>query len=264
MPIEASITLKGGSLLSPIKGDRIRLLEAVAREGSITAGAREVGITYKAAWDALDALSNLFGQALLETRTGGRAGGGASLTPAGIKVIEAYRRMEAEMARVVRDLEPDLAGSGITPLNLFSGFFMRTSARNALRGTITEIDSDQLSADVAVAVAPDTTIHALVTAESARELGLVVGREAIVLIKAPFVIIAPGHEPMNVSVRNRIAGTVVRCDLGAVNAEVVLDIGGGKSIAATITAKSAETLGLTVGTPATALFDENHVIVAID
>ena len=77
MPIEASITLKGDALTSPIKGDRIRLLEAVAREGSISAGAREAGITYKAAWDALDALSNLFGQPLLETRTGGKAGGGA-------------------------------------------------------------------------------------------------------------------------------------------------------------------------------------------
>jgi molybdate transport system regulatory protein len=264
MPIEASITLKGDALTSPIKGDRIRLLEAVAREGSISAGAREAGITYKAAWDALDALSNLFGQPLLETRTGGKAGGGASLTPAGVKVIEAYRRMEAEMARVVRALEPDLAGSGITPLNLFSGFFMRTSARNALRGTITAIEADHLAADVLVSVTPDIAIHALVTAESLRDLGLVAGRDVILLIKAPFVIIAPGHEAMNVSVRNRIPGVISRCDLGTVNAEVVLDIGGGKSLAATITARSAQTLDLKPGDAATALFDEGHVIIAID
>ena len=47
MPINASITLKRDG--SSVSGDRIRLLEAVAREGSISAGAKAVGITYKAA-----------------------------------------------------------------------------------------------------------------------------------------------------------------------------------------------------------------------
>ncbi|WP_026791277.1 TOBE domain-containing protein [Pleomorphomonas oryzae] len=263
MPINASITLKSDGP-SSVNSDRVRLLEAVAREGSISAGAKEVGITYKAAWDWIDALSNLFGQPMLETRTGGKAGGGATLTPAGTKVIEAYRRMEAEMARVVRLIEPDLAGSGISPLNLFSGYFMRTSARNALRGTIVSIDADTLNADIGVAVSNETTIRATVTAGSLKDLGLVVGREAIVLIKAPFVMIAPGIERPAISVANCIAGRIARIERGAVNAEVVLDVGGGKSLIASITARSVDTLSLQEGAPAFALFDASHVIVAID
>lgn len=263
MPINATITLKSDGP-SSVNSDRVRLLEAIAREGSISAGAKEVGITYKAAWDWIDALANLFGQPMLDTRTGGKAGGGATLTPAGMKVIEAYRRMEAEMARVVRLIEPDLAGTGISPLNLFSGYFMRTSARNVLRGTIVSIDADSLNADVAVAVSNETTIHATVTAGSLKDLGLVVGREAIVLIKAPFVMIAPGTEPPAVSVSNRIPGRIGRIELGAVNAEVVLDIGGGKSLTASITAHSVEALSLREDAPAVALFDANHVIIAID
>jgi molybdate transport system regulatory protein len=263
MTIEATITLKSAN--APGVGrDRIRLLQAVARAGSITAGAKAVGLTYKAAWDGLDAMANLFGQPLLETRTGGRAGGGASLTPVGAKVIEAFSRLEAEMARLVRELEPDLAGSGISPLNLFSGFFMRTSARNALRGKITGIASDALNAEVAVAVSGGTTIYAKVTSESVRELGLCVGREAIVLIKAPFVMIAPGSEPPATSARNCVAGIVKRCEMSAVSAEIVLDIGGGKSIAASISAHSAAALELAPGKPACALFEAAHVIIAID
>ena len=134
MSIEATVTLRSKDI-SGVGRDRIRLLQAVAREGSITAGAKAAGLSYKAAWDALDAMTNLFGQPLLETRTGGQAGGGAALTPTGLRVIEAFGRLEAEMARVFRTLEPDLAGTGISPLNLVSGFFMKTSARNALRGT---------------------------------------------------------------------------------------------------------------------------------
>jgi molybdate transport system regulatory protein len=263
MPIEATITLRSEDVTA-VGRDRIRLLQAVARAGSITAGAKAVGLTYKAAWDALEAMTNLFGQPLLETRTGGKAGGGASLTPAGLRVIEAFGRLEAEMTRVFREIEPALASSGISPLNLVSGFFMRTSARNALRGNITAIQSDTLSAEVAVAVSGDTTIYALVTVESVRELGLCVGRDAIVLIKAPFVIIAPGAEAPLVSTRNCIRGIVRRCDISAVNAEVVLDIGNEKTLAASISARSAEAMRLSPGEPACALFDAAHVIIAID
>lgn len=263
MSIEAAVTLRSEQVPN-VGRDRIRLLQAVAREGSITAGAKAVGLTYKAAWDALDGMANLFGRPLLETRTGGRTGGGASLTPAGLRVIEAFGRLEAEMTRALRAIEPALAGSGVSPFSLFSGFFMRTSARNALRGTITTITPDTISAEIAVAVSADKTIYALITKESLRELGLCVGREAIVLIKASFIVIAPGADPPAVSLRNCLQGVVVRCETSAVSAEVVLDIGDGKTLAGTITAHSAIDLGLCPGKPACALFDAAHVIVAID
>jgi molybdate transport system regulatory protein len=262
-PIEATITLSSADV-SGVGRQRIQLLQAVAREGSITAGAKATGLTYKAAWDALDAMTNLFGQPLLERRTGGKAGGGAVLTPTGLRVIEAFGRLDAEMTRVFRALEPDLAGSGITPFNLVSGFFMKTSARNALRGTITAIQSDALSAEIAVKVSDDTTIYALVTSASVRELGLCVGREAILLIKAPFVVIAPGADAPKVSARNCIAGVIRRSDSSGVNAEIVLDIGNDKTLAASITSRSAADLNLSPGDPACALFDAAHVIVAID
>src|SRR4249919_443570 len=106
MTIEATVTLRSENVPN-VGRDRIRLLQAVAREGSITAGAKAVGLTYKAAWDALDAMANLFGRPLLETRTGGRTGGGAFLTPAGLRVIEAFSRLEGEMTRALRAVEPE-------------------------------------------------------------------------------------------------------------------------------------------------------------
>ena len=209
-------------------------------------------------------MANLFGQPLLTTRAGGKSGGGSALTPTGVRVIEAFHRLEAEMARVVRALEPELAGTGISPLNLMSGFLMKTRARNSLRGTVTAIVSDAITAEVAVTVSDDTTIYALITADSMSELGLCVGREAVVLIKASFVIVMPGETPPAISARNCVRGTVNRREAGAVNAEIVLDIGGGKTLAATITAHSAQTLDLAPGTPACALFDASHVLIAID
>ncbi len=141
---------------------------------------------------------------------------------------------------------------------------MKTSARNALRGTITTVESDTLTAEVTVQVSPDTSIVALVTRESLNELGLCPGREAVVLVKAPFVVIAPGEEAPRVSVRNCLRGTIARVETGAIQAEIVLDIGGGKTLAASITARSVASLGLEIGRPAFALVDAAHVILAID
>lgn len=263
MSLEARVSLTSPDARA-VGRDRIRLLEAVAREGSISAGARAAGLTYKAAWDALDAMANLMGAPLLATRAGGKSGGGAALTETGLRVIEAFHRLEAEMARVLRTLEPALAGTGISPINLVSGFLMKTSARNALRGTVTAIRADAIAAEVAVAVSAETTIHALITNDSVRELGLCAGRGAVVLIKAPFVMVAPGQVPPATSARNCVAGTVLRREVSDVSAEVVLDIGGGKTLAATITAHSARALDLAPGKPAFALFDAAHVLIAID
>lgn len=263
MSINALLTLKGDGT-SAVGRDRIRLLEAVAREGSITKGAKAVGITYKAAWDGLDAMQNLFGAPLLEKQAGGKAGGGAKLTPTGLQIIQAFHRLESELDRLVRAVEPELDGTGISPFNLVSGLLMKTSARNLLRGTVTSITSDALSADVGVAVSADTTIHAIITHESLRELGLVEGREATVLIKAPFVVLATGETAPQVSTRNCFKGVVARCNSGPVNAEVVIDIGDGKTLTATVTAHSIKKLKLEPGAPVHALIDASHVILAIN
>lgn len=263
MPVRAQISFASGAA-SPVGRERIRLLEAVGREGSISAAARAIGITYKAAWDGIDAMNNLFGRPLVAAQTGGRRGGGAVLTPEGLRVITVFHRLEAEMARAFGALEPDLAGTGLSASNLMWGFLMRTSARNALRGTITAVTDGAVNAEVALAVSDHTTLTAIVTRDSVRDLGLCPGREATALIKSSFVILAPAGEAQRTSVRNRIEGTVARREDGAVNSEIVLDIGGGRTLTGIVTLHAVQDLGLQPGDAACALIDASHIILAID
>jgi molybdate transport system regulatory protein len=262
--IRASLAFSSDDRPWSVGRERIRLLEAVAREGSISAAARSTGITYKAAWDAVSAMNNLFGRPLVEAQAGGRKGGGARLSPAGRRVVAGFERVEGELGRLMRTLEPELDGTGISATNLVWGFLMRTSARNALRGTIAAIREDQISAEVALAVVGETTLYAVVTRESVRELGLFPGREAVALIKAPFVLIARAEDAPRTSARNQIFGTIAGRDVGTINTEVTLDIGGGKALTAVVTSRSAEALGLEVGDDACAIFDAAHVILAVD
>ncbi|WP_448190464.1 TOBE domain-containing protein [Azospirillum sp. sgz301742] len=263
MSVRAQVSFAGPNA-SPLGAERIRLLEAVAREGSISAAARAMGVTYKAAWDAIDAMNNLFGRPLVAGQTGGKRGGGATLTPEGVRLIETFHRLEGELARAFGALEPDLTGTGVSAANLMWGFFMRTSARNALRGTITAIADGAVNTEVALAVSEGTTLTAVITRDSVRDLGLFPGREATALIKAPFVILAPVDEARRTSVRNRIEGIVARREDGAVNTEITLDIGGGKTLTAIITLHSADELGFAAGQPACALIDASHIILAVD
>lgn len=77
--------------IGPGKAD---LLEAIGRSGSISAGAREMGMSYKRAWDLVDAMNKSFRQPLVSTATGGSHGGGAKVTEFGQEVLERYRQLE--------------------------------------------------------------------------------------------------------------------------------------------------------------------------
>ncbi|MCB5188609.1 winged helix-turn-helix domain-containing protein [Methylobacillus caricis] len=79
--------------IGPGKAD---LLEAIDRNGSISAGARAMGMSYKRAWDLVDAMNKSFRQPLVATATGGSHGGGAQVTEFGRDVLLRYREMEAK------------------------------------------------------------------------------------------------------------------------------------------------------------------------
>jgi len=263
MSVEAHVTF-GGENASPVGRERIRLLEEVARAGSISGAARAIGITYKAAWDGIAALNNLFGSPVVAGHVGGKRGGGTALTPEGLRVIATFHRLEAELARTFKALEPELSGSGLSPNTLLWSFLMRTSARNALRCTVAAVTEGAVNSEVALDLGEGTTLTAIITCDSVRALGLVAGREAVALIKSSFVMLAPAGEVGRLSVRNRLEGVISRREFGAVNTEITLDIGGGKTLTAIITMQSADELGLRVGERAVALIDASHIILAVD
>ncbi len=260
--VEAVLALRGAGR-SSVGGERIALLEAVESEGSITRAARKVGLSYKAAWDALSAINNLLPRPAVVAQTGGRRGGGATVTPDGRALIAAFRLLEERLSRVAALLGGADAGTA-DPLTLLWSLGMKTSARNAYRCTILDVRIGSVDAEVVLGLTGTTTLSAVITVESVRDLDIRVGREATALIKAPFVLLATGETPPRVSARNRIPGIVATREDGSVNSEIVLDIGGGKTLAAIVTRDSADALDLRPGSSAWALFQSSHVILAVD
>ena len=261
--IEALLSLRGAAK-SPIGRERIDLLEAVSIHGSITKAAKAVDLSYKAAWDAINAVNNLLPRPVVIGQTGGRQGGGAVVTEDGHRLIKLFRQVEEKLARIAGAMAPSEDGSSSDLLGLFWSVAMKTSARNAFMCEVLEVNRAAVNVEVTMRVTDTNVITAVITNYSATDLGIEARKEVMALIKSSFIMLARADDMPRVSARNRISGVVVERHDGGVNSEVTLDIGGGKTLTAVITRESADTLPLLVGDRACALFKASHVILAVD
>jgi molybdate transport system regulatory protein len=242
--------------------DRIALLAAIGEQGSITAAARAVGISYKAAWDAIDAMNNSAGEPLVVRAAGGKGGGGTRLTERAEQLIRTYRALEAEHRRFVAHLGR-LGDGAAEDLNVMRRFMIRTSARNKLFGKVDSVRGGAVNDEVVLALPGGQTIVSTITHESVETLELKPGVEAFALIKASSVLVGLPDPGLRLSARNQLPGVVSRVVPGAVNAEVVLDLDGGGSVAAIVTNESVQTLALAEGVRALAIFKASAVILGV-
>ena len=86
------LVLDGKLVMGP---GRAELLERVRVDGSISAAGRRMNMSYKRAWELVEAMNTMFQEPVIRAERGGQAGGGARLTATGDAVLAAYRRIEA-------------------------------------------------------------------------------------------------------------------------------------------------------------------------
>jgi molybdate transport system regulatory protein len=81
--LRVSIVFGSGARIGPGKA---KLLESIRDTGSISAAARDMGMSYKRAWPLLDSMNQAFTEPVVSAAPGGAGGGGATLTPFGAEV----------------------------------------------------------------------------------------------------------------------------------------------------------------------------------
>ncbi|WP_395666588.1 TOBE domain-containing protein [Methylocella sp.] len=259
--IDAFISLRGdGRLL--VGRDRIALLEAVIEYGSMSRAAKEVGFSYKAAWDAVQAINNLLPRPAFVTRGGGRRGGAAEVTEEGRRLIAAFRRLEEKLGRI----SSAIAAEGFEGADelAFWGLAVKVSARNLFQCHVVKVEADAVDALATLTVSGRNDMRALVTRRAAEDLGLEPGRSAVALVKSSLVALMPPGETLDLSTRNRLAGvTLARVD-GVARSEIELDLGDGKTLVAVIPKTAADDLGVRPGEKFDAVFRASDVILATD
>jgi molybdate transport system regulatory protein len=234
---------------------RLALLEQIAVQGSITRAAKAAGLSYKAAWDAIDELNNLAEQPLVSRSVGGKGGGGARLTPAGARLLALHQRVQALQAQLLQAAEDD------ADLQLLGRLLLRTSARNQLSGRVRAIQAQGRNDLVELELPGGALIRAQITRDSTEKLELSAGAGVVALIKAGWLELQPLSAPLDPA-RNALEGWIERvlaADDGP--SEVRIGLASGQTLCALVEPARLAQLGLRAGDPVRAQFAASQVLL---
>ena len=243
--------------LGHVQSDRrIDILRQIGELGSISKAARAVGVSYKAAWQAVDTLTNLAGVALLERVVGGRGGGGAKLTEAGTQLLVAAQALKSARAQAVEQVQ----GTSDMPAETAARLAVRTSMRNQWPCVVTDmnVQGQIVMVTLQAAASERFLVRARITRESAELLGLQRGIAVQALCKATAVhAAAMGADALESE--NCWAGLVTRISRGSLGDEISAKLDGGLQIVGF----SAPGEGLKTRSRVTLRVDDSAVVLAL-
>ncbi|AZF66441.1 MULTISPECIES: TOBE domain-containing protein [Pseudomonas] len=234
---------------------RIALLAHIAEQGSITRAAKSAGLSYKAAWDAIDELNNLAQKPLVERSVGGKGGGGAKLTAEGERVLRLYQRLQVLQAQVLGSDED------ASDFNLLGRLMLRTSARNQLHGQVIAIESHGRNDMIRLQLSGALSLSAQITHDSTLRLELETGVEVVALIKAGWLellalgqVATPGHNCMS-----GVIETILDADDGP--SEVRITLPNGQVLCALAQPAALKALKAAEGQPIQVQFSPSNVLL---
>ncbi|CAJ60327.1 MULTISPECIES: TOBE domain-containing protein [Frankia] len=135
---------------------------------------------------------------------------------------------------------------------------MILSIRNRFTGIITEIVSGSVMGTVTMEIPGGLSLAATVTMDAIKDLGIGIGTAVEALIKSTDIAVAT-TEVSGLSIRNKLAGTLVGLDSGGAMSVARIKVGKDVELTAAITRAAAEELKLEPGTPVTALIKSTEV-----
>jgi molybdate transport system regulatory protein len=209
---------------------RMDILRGIVAGGSISQAARVAGVSYKAAWQAIDTLSNLAGTALLSRSVGGAGGGGASLTPDGLRLLALADELEQARQEVLarHAARLDSSAPGHQSQRVGAALGLRMSMRNQLAACVGSLRREGALVHAHLVLPGGGALAASLTQESAQLLGLVAGLDLVALCKATAVRVQAQND--GVESQSGLAGQVQRVAKAGAAQEVVIALGGGQQL----------------------------------
>jgi molybdate transport system regulatory protein len=243
--------LSFGNALSHEAADkRIEILRLVGESGSISQAARDAGVSYKAAWQAIDTLSNLAGGVLVQRAVGGAGGGGALITDAGSRLLAVAGQL-AESRRQV------LAAAAAPGAAALPSIGVRTSMRNQFPCRVERLERKGQTVRVVLRLPDQSQLVSRITKASAELLGLKKDLAVLALCKATAVIVTA--QAASRAAGQQLSGRAGRVSRGASGDEVSLLLDAGLQLVGFAAAGS----GIRTRTPVHALIDESAVVIAL-
>ena len=136
---------------------------------------------------------------------------------------------------------------------------MKLSARNKFIGKVTDVTRGAVNGIVKIELSNGQHLTSSITLEAIDDLDITIGKEVTAIIKSTSVLIGRGH--LTLSARNKLSGTIIDINRGAVNAIVKVELPSNVVISSSITLEAVDELDLTVGTEVTAVVKASEVLI---
>lgn len=228
---------------------QIALLKAIAKTGSIKEAAKILNISYKSAWDYLNALN--FKQELVICKKNS----GTKLSQEALKIIKNY-----ELIQNLQQSFLDKISNININLEFISKFCFTLSARNQLQVTITKIIQGAVNCEVIGRLENGDELKATITLKSQQNMDLKLEDSVYFIFKAPSVIISK-DKLENSLMPNILKAKVISATLGAVNSEIIASLSNQEQIVAIIPNDSTMDLRLSVNDEIGVIINANDIII---
>lgn len=237
---------------------RIDLLKAIEEHGSISKAAKAVPMSYKSAWEAVDTMNSLSPEPIVCRETGGKDGGGTTITAYGSTLLENYALLKAEHGRFLERLS-ELTDIQSGTFKTIGRLAMQISARNQLQAQVLSIQAENVNAKIDLKLKSGQELTSVITREAVENLHLEVGETVTAIFKSNTVTLSTsGHTSDE---KNRLLGKVIQIECDEVNTKVSVDIGNHDTIIAVLSTEQYKTLNIENGTDVALNIKANDVMI---
>ena len=222
---------------------RIVLLHAIEEHGSITKAAKAVPMSYKSAWEAVDMMNSLSTEPIVCRETGGKDGGGTTITAYGESLLKNYALLKEEHTRFLSRLS-ELTDIQSGTFKTIGRLAIQLSARNQIQAEVLTIDSHDVNAKIALKLKGGQVLSVVITQEAVANLHLEVGETVTAIFKSSAVVPYVREEQYRVNI---LEGSISKIEKDEKNIKVLIDIGSHDKIVSVISKKSLENIALSEG-----------------
>jgi len=201
---------------------RIELLRAIKENGSISKAAKAVPMSYKSAWEAIDVMNTLSTEPIVERETGGKNGGGTTVTPYGLKLLETYKVLKEEHTHFLQRLA-EVANVQSGELKTIGRLALQLSARNQIAVSVERIDSQRVNASIVLKLKCGQMLHTVITQEAVENLQIQEGQTITALFKSNMVLLSSSTKAKTDT--NIVEGMISEIESDVDNVKVTVDIG---------------------------------------
>ncbi len=249
-------------LVGMLDSRMIALLEAIDSCGSINRAAKQVGLSYKGAWQIIERANNRAPKMLISTATGGAKGGGTRLTEAGHALLSLFTRLEQQHRTFLAELNRELCNDPDILL-LLHRLVVKTSARNQLFGQVLAINADRVNAEITITLHGEQQVTVAISPSAIESLNLKTGADALVLINSAEIVLTEDDGHRKLATKNRLRCRVLAVQQDDVNAEVTVLLTGGEILAVSVTPQSVRDMAIKAGQELWAAFNSNAPILGV-